>query len=96
MAPRRFWAEDASALARVGTDNPQASAAVHAAVHAALHAYHHATVEHDHLSDLASGTGMHPIVLPELGPVAIEASALGVLADALDAAHPVVAPARRR
>jgi anion-transporting ArsA/GET3 family ATPase len=96
MAPRRFWAEDASALARVGTDNPQASAAVHAAVHAALHAYHHATVEHDHLSDLASGTGMHPIVLPDLGPVAIEASALGVLADALDAAHHVVAPARRR
>jgi len=79
MAPRRFWPEDAPALGRVGLENPRASAAVQAA----LQAHHHATLEHDHLIELATGTQTTPIVMPDLGPVPIDAAALAILADAL-------------
>lgn len=82
MAPRRFRAEDASVLGRVDLRDPRTAAVIRGA----LRADHHARVEHSHLAELQAGTGLVPQVLPDLGPVVIAQSELGLLADALDGA----------
>jgi hypothetical protein len=92
MTPRRFWAEDASVLGRVETDDP----AIDEAVRAALRSDHHARIEHEHLRELTVGTYTSPIVVPDLGPIVIGQSELSILADALDGtartAHPAARP----
>jgi anion-transporting ArsA/GET3 family ATPase len=92
MTPRRFWAEDASVLGRVPTTEPTTAAAVRAA----LRADHHVRTEQAHLAELADGTGMTPMVLPDLGPIVVGQSELELLADALDTAPHAPQPAEHR